>query len=235
MLNTIKSKLVFFAGASAVLLAISVTFSYFIAVGSIKEIMYNDVSTVAESLEKNLTYISNTNPEAIQQPEFKKMINSIKLGKSGYVFLMNDSGVLTVHSTSEGKNLAGQPHIDQIRQKKEGGIFEYKAVSTGQEKIVAFKYIKKWNMFVVPGVNKEDYFNQLKTSFLKWNAILGLVVVGILLGIATWITKSITGPINGMLRIFKNTGSNADNATDSRETRDLVCNLLQNMLSRDRK
>jgi len=235
MLNTIKSKLVFFAGISAVLLAISVTFSYFIAVGSIKEIMYNDVSAVAEALDKNLTYLSNTNPEAIQQPEFKKMINSIKLGKSGYVFLMNDLGVLTVHATSEGKNLSGQPHIDQIRQKKEGGIFEYKAVSTGQEKIVAFRYIKKWNMFVVPGVNKEDYFNQLKSSFLKWNAILGLVVIGILLGIATWITKSITGPINGMLRIFKNTGSSADNAADSRETRDLVCNLLQNMLSRDRK
>ena len=37
------------------------------------------------------------------------------------------------------------------------------------------------------------------------------------------------------LRIFKNTDSNTDNAADSRETRDLVCNLLQNMLSRDRK
>jgi len=234
MLNTIKSKLVFFAGVSAVLLAISVTFSYFIAVGSVKEIMYNDVSTVAESLEKNLNFIAATNPDAVQNAEFKKMINSIKLGKSGYVFMMNDDGVLTVHSTSEGKNLSGQTHIDQIRKKKEGGIFEYKAVSTGQEKIVAFKYIKKWNMFVVPGVNKEDYFTQLKSSFLKWNAVLGLVVIGILLGIAAWLTKSITGPIHGMLRIFKNTGSSQDNEIDSRELRGLVCNLLQNMLSRER-
>jgi methyl-accepting chemotaxis protein len=233
MLNTIKSKLVFFAGISAVLLALSVTFSYFIAVGSIKEIMYNDVSTVAESLEKNLNYISATNPEAIRQAEFKKMITSIKLGKSGYLFMMSPGGILTVHPTigEEGRNLSGQKHIDHIRNNKGGGIYEYKSVSTGQEKIVAFRYIKNWDMWIVPGVNKEDYFNQLKSSFLKWNAILGLVVIGLLLGVATWLTNSITGPIHGMLRIFKTTGDE----TNSKETRELVCNLLQNMLSRDRK
>jgi len=235
MLNTIKSKLIFFSVVCVVSIAVCVSFSYIIASASIQNIMENDVLTVADAMEKNISYIAKVKPEAYQDPEFKKMVYSVKIGKTGYPFMMNANGVLTVHPSSEGTGLAGQKHIDHIRANKAGGVYEYKASTTGQEKIVAFRYIKNWDMWIVPGVNKADYFEQLKSSFLKWNAIFGVVIIGILIGVSTWITKTITSPIRGMLRIFKNMDKDGKSSEgDSRETRDLICQLLENLLSRER-
>jgi methyl-accepting chemotaxis protein len=137
-----------------------------------------------------------------------------------------------VHSKDEGKNLAGQKHIDHIRNNKGGGIYEYTATTTGQDKIVAYRYISKWNLWIVPGVNKADYFEQLKSAFIKWNLVFGTIIIALLVVFSSWITRTVTGPLKGMLRIFKEKekGQVASTADDSDETRQLICGLLENML-----
>lgn len=232
MLNTIKAKLVFFSIISVILLAISITFSYLIAVSSIKTIMETDVASVAEALGKNINYISSIRPDAYKEDDFKKMICSVKVGKSGYLFMMDEQGNLVVHPKDEGRNLAGQKHIDHIRNHKGGGIYEYVSVSTGQDKIVAYRYISKWNLWIVPGVNKADYFEQLKLSFIKWNVFFGAILIALLIGFSSWITRTVTNPLKGMLRIFKEKEKGKETSTgdDSDETRALICGLLENML-----
>jgi methyl-accepting chemotaxis protein len=231
MLNTIKAKLVFFSIITVILLAISITFSYLIAVTSIKSIIKTDVESVADALEKSITYISSIRPDAYKEDDFKKMICSVKVGKSGYLFMMDEQGKLVVHPNDEGRNLAGQKHIDHIRSHKSNGIYEYISVSTGQDKIVAYRYISKWNLWIVPGVNKADYFQQLKQSFINWNMVFGAILIALLIGFSSWITRTVTNPLKGMLRIFRekeNTG--ASKQDDSEETRALICGLLENML-----
>jgi methyl-accepting chemotaxis protein len=233
MLNTIKAKLVFFSIISVALLAISITFSYLIAVSSIKTIMKTDVDSVADALEKNINYISSIRPDAYKEDDFKTMICSVKVGKSGYLFIMDAQGNLVVHPKDEGRNLAGQKHIDHIRNSKGGGgILEYLSVSTGQDKIVAYRYISKWNLWIVPGVNKADYFEQLKRSFINWNMIFGVILISLLIVFSTWITRTVTNPLKGMLRIFKEKekGKGTTSPDDSDETRALICGLLENML-----
>jgi methyl-accepting chemotaxis protein len=236
MLNTINAKLVFLSLISILFIALSVSFSYLIAVSSIKTLMESDVTSVADAMEKNLNYIATINPDAYKQADFKKMIYSIKIGKSGYPFMMDELGTLVVHPTQEGRNLAGQSHIDFIRNHKEKGILEYTAVTTGQQKIVAYRYIDKWNLWIVPGVNKADYFYQLKSSFLKWNLIFGVAIITILAVTSSWINRTVTKPLKGMLRIFANMGGNGTGSpaqsgmNDSRETRETVCRLLENLL-----
>jgi methyl-accepting chemotaxis protein len=238
MFNTIKAKLVLFSLVCIALIVISVSFSYIIAVATVKDIIKTDVTSVADSLDKNINYIASIRPDAYKEAEFKSMINSIKIGKSGYPFMMDSQGTLTVHRSDEGKSLAGLPHIDYIREHKDGGVYEYISKTTGQEKIVAFRYIKTWDMWIVPGVNKADYFDKLKLLFLKWNLIFGFVIIISLVIVSTWISRSITNPLQGMLRIFKNmdSGNTAANsgAVDSKETRQLICQLLENLLSRKR-
>jgi methyl-accepting chemotaxis protein len=232
MLNTINAKLFFLSLISIIFIALSVSFSYLIAVSSIKTLMESDVTSVADAMEKNLDYIATVNPEAYKQADFKKMIYAIKIGKSGYPFMMDELGTLVVHPSQEGRNLAGQPHIDFIRNHKGKGMMEYTAVTTGQQKIVAYRYIDKWNLWIVPGVNKADYFYQLKSSFLKWNLLFGVVIITILAFISAWINRTVTKPLKGMLRIFTNAGGNGkgDPAQESRETRETVCRLLENLL-----
>lgn len=232
MLNTIKAKLVFFSLICVLLFVVSISFSYMIAVSSIKTIMETDVTSVADALEKNINYIASIQPDAYKDADFKKMIYSVKIGKSGYPFMLDEKGTLVVHSKDEGKNLAGQKHIDHIRNDKGGGIYEYTATTTGQDKIVAYRYISKWNLWIVPGVNKADYFEQLKSSFIKWNLAFGTIIIALLVVFSSWITRTVTSPLKGMLRIFKEKekGQGAATPDDSDETRQLICGLLENML-----
>jgi len=132
-----------------------------------------------------------------------------------------------VHYKDEGSNLAGQKHIDHIRAHKEGGIFDYKSVTTGQEKIVAYRYIDKWGLWVVPGVNKADYFQQLKQLFIKWNVVFAVVLIIVMTLTSFWINRTVTNPLKGMLRIFKDTGGEAGSSAEARE---LVSRLLGNLL-----
>jgi methyl-accepting chemotaxis protein len=201
MLNTIKSKLVLLSFLSFVAVGLSVILSYFIAVHEIKIIMRNDVDAVANSLEKSIDYIAEIKPEAYKDKDFKQFIYDVKLGKSGYVFMMNADGIMSVHATNEGANLSGNKHIDFIKNHKEPGILEYASVSTGQEKIVAYRYIEPWGLWVVPGVNKADYFDQLKGNFLKWN-ISFVVLISILLLVASFrIIRGISVPIMSAVEV----------------------------------
>ena len=100
--------------------------------------MENDVLTVADAMEKNINYISRIKPDAYQDADFKKMVYSVKIGKSGYPFMMNANGVLTVHPKNEGDSLAGQKHIDHIRANKAGGIMNIRLQLPVKRRLLLF-------------------------------------------------------------------------------------------------
>ena len=201
MLNTIKSKFIFnlLVGVSAVI--VSVIVAYFIATSSIKDIMTNDLSTVADALEKNVNYIAQIEPNAYKEDDFKNGIKSIKIGESGYVYFINADGVMTIHPKDEGKNKAGHDYIDHIRADKAGGIYEYVSATTGQDKIAAYRYIPAWDMWVIPGINKADYFDALRASFFKWFLFLGSLLTALLISINYISGKSILEPIYQLDRV----------------------------------
>jgi methyl-accepting chemotaxis protein len=122
MFKSIKAKLVLFSILGFLAVALSVSVSYFIAVREIKSIMMADVGAVADALEKSIDYIATVRPDAYKDKDFKQFIYSVKIGKSGYPFMLDDQGTLVVHHKEEGKNLAGQPHIDHIRSHRESGF-----------------------------------------------------------------------------------------------------------------
>jgi methyl-accepting chemotaxis protein len=193
--NTIKSKFIFNLVAAVGAILASVIVAYFIATSSIHEIMTNDLVTVADALEKNVNYIAEINPKAYEEAAFKEGIKSIKIGASGYVYFINSAGVMTIHPKDEGQNKSGHDYIDHIRADKAGGIYEYVSATTGQDKIAAYRYIPTWDMWVIPGINKADYFEALKASFFKWFLVLGTVLTAILISINYISGKSILGPI----------------------------------------
>lgn len=202
-MNTVKSKLMLFSAISFLSVAISVVFSYVIALSEVRQLMEKDVATVAEALANSISYTVSVKPDAMKDPAFHQAVYSVKIGKSGYPFLLDTAGTLIVHPKDEGKNLAGEKHIDYIRSHKEGGVYEYTSTTTGQDKMVAFRYIKALDAWVVPGVNKADYFSELKMDFLKWNLILGVTVFVLLMVTGIWITRSITHPLGAMLVMLK--------------------------------
>lgn len=195
LFNTIKAKFIVNLVAAVGAILISVIVAYFIAVGSIKTIMTSDLNTVADALEKNVNYIAQIKPKAYEDEAFKDDIKSMKVGKSGYVYFINAEGVMTIHPKDEGKNKAGHDYIDHIRADKAGGIYEYVSATTGQDKIAAYRYIAAWDMWVIPGINKADYFEELKSSFFKWFLLLGSALTALLIAINYFSGTSILRPI----------------------------------------
>ncbi|HJV36331.1 methyl-accepting chemotaxis protein [Geomonas sp.] len=201
MWQSIKAKLILLVGLGFLAVALTVTVSYLIAVREIKTIMQTDVSAVADSLEKSIDYIASVKPDAKDDPAFKKFVYGVKIGKSGYAFMLDQQGTLVVHHQDEGKNLAGQPHIDWIRTHPESGVYEYTAKTTGQDKMVAYRYLRPWGLWIVPGVNKADYFDQLKANFLKWNIRCSAVIILLLSAASLRIIRGISAPIRSAVGV----------------------------------
>ena len=200
-LRTIKGKYVFNLLAAIIAIFISVIVAYFIAMGSIKNIMQKDINTIADSLEQMVHHIAKLDPKAYEHKGFKDAIHEIVIGKSGYVYIMDADGVLIVHPKKEGKSLRGEDYADHILADKNGGVFEYVSATTSQEKIAAYRYIQEWDMWIIPGVNKADYYDDLQDSFYLWFSILGSFLVIVLVSINYTTGVSILNPITRLSEV----------------------------------
>ena len=189
MFPTIKSKFLFNLITALVSLSVSIIIAYNISISSIHSMMVEDIKTVAVALEGPLKFIAKNNPRGYTQTSFKDEIHKVVVGKSGYVYIMDSKGTLLVHPKKEGKSLATTSYGKYILSHKEGGTYEYVSSTTGQEKVVAFKYIPEWDAFVIPGVNKADYFEQLHQEFVIYFGLI-LIISITLLGFINYSTGS---------------------------------------------
>lgn len=169
---TIKGKFLLNLAVGIVSLLISVAIAYFISIASIHIIMVNDTVSTAKSLQSTLEYIASKDPKGYADLSLKQKLNSLVIGKTGYVYLIDSKGLLLIHPTKEGENFAGHDYGAYIISHPEGGTYEYHSSSSGQEKIAAFEYIPQWDAWIVPGVNKADYFEELQEKFALYFGLL---------------------------------------------------------------
>ena len=197
MFSSIKYK--FIANLLLSLLCVigSIFCAYFISVSEIKTLMVNDLNTLSDALHHEIDYIATLEPKAFEHKAFKEKIYATKIGKSGYVYFIDKEGTMRIHHTSEGKNYAGHDYIDHIRS-HENGVYEYTSATTKQTKVVAFRYIKAWDLWMIPGINKADYLDEIRNKFIFWfSIILGFLIV-ILSSINYLIGKNI---FNGIIEL----------------------------------
>ena len=187
MFQTIKSKFILNLLVAVVSLVITLVLAYSLAVSNIKKIMINDVSTISKIIANGMIYLSKNDKEAYKKEAYKKLIHDMKVGISGYVYLIAEDGTLLIHPKKEGKNLKNTSYGAYITSHKEGGTYEYISSTTGQEKLAAFTYIPLWNAWIVPGVNKADYFDDINSEFLKYFTFLFILQI-VLLGVLNFLT-----------------------------------------------
>lgn len=201
LLKTIRAKFIANLVISVLAIFFSIVVAYFIAVKDVRTIMVMDLNSVVNALASQITFYADSHPEGWKDKTFKKSITSVKIGKSGYVYLVDKEGTFVVHPSKEGSNFAGEDYVDYIRTHREGGIYEYVSAATGQDKIAAFRYIAPWGVWVVPGVNKADYLEQIKRSFLLWFALLGAGMIAVLATINYLTGMSVLRPVEELDRV----------------------------------
>ncbi len=86
-----------------------------------------------------------------------------------------------MHPTKEGGSFANNDYGSYIIKHPEGGTYEYTSEVTGQDKMVAFEYIPQWDAWIVPGVNKADYFDELERQFALYFGLLVTFFAGLMI------------------------------------------------------
>ena len=178
--------------------------SFFIAKKNIEILINKDLESVGLSVFNLSSFYAKNNPKGYENKEFKDAIKEIKIGKSGYIYFVDESGKIIIHPTIEGKNLASLDFIQKIISSNDkSGIIEYYTDVTNQDKIIYYKYIPEWKMWVVPGINKEDYVKDIYVEFFYKIVLLGAFIIILQLIIFYLITRGITKQIKDFSSHFR--------------------------------
>ncbi|WP_419677700.1 methyl-accepting chemotaxis protein [Aliarcobacter lanthieri] len=201
MSNSKKLLLTMFFNIAALVFIITVSFT--IANKNINNLIKKDLETIGSSIYSLSSIFIKNGSKAYENKEFKDAINSIKIGKSGYVYFIDETGKIVIHPSIEGQNLANLDFIQKILSDKNSGIIEYYTDVTNQDKIIFYKYIPEWKVWLVPGINKDDYVKDIYFEFFYKIVILGIILIIIQIFVFFITSRGITKNINNFILYFK--------------------------------
>ena len=83
-----------------------------------------------------------------------EMVSSAKVGKTGYMYIMDSNGVLLQHPTSIGKSILSHDFTKEMVEKKNGFIvYNWE----GRDKVTSYKYNADLDWIIASGAYFEDY------------------------------------------------------------------------------
>jgi len=121
----------------------------------------------------------------------RSQILAKKVGKTGYMYVMNSKGDVIFHPNSEGKSFANEDFGKQIMDTKKGFV-EY--FWEGKKKIASYGYYPEKDWIVVSGSYLSDFMD---TLYNIRNLVVIAVVVSSIIGalMILWLAKSISDPL----------------------------------------
>jgi len=149
---------------------------------------------------------------------FRDEIKGIKVGKTGYVYVIDSKGTLVIHPAKEGENIleskdsAGFKYIqtmisDALRLRPgEVGTIRYPWVNPElgetkpRVKINRYIYFKPWDWIIAAGSYEEEIYQSMGDVE---RFTIAVVIVAVLVGLSLTIalSKVLTGPVQALTRI----------------------------------
>lgn len=127
----------------------------------------------------------------------KEKISKIKIGETGYVFVINNKGDLLIHPTAEGKNIGNLAHIKEIIKNKNGVVSYYQQTAgngKNQKKLAYYRYLPRNGWYVVGGSYESEIFSSLRS--IEWTILLSFLVAVILIFfLVTLLSRMLARPI----------------------------------------
>ncbi|WP_303721344.1 cache domain-containing protein [Malonomonas rubra] len=161
--------------------------------------------------------------ETYEDPKFEQkamqtlanQIKSKKVGKTGYIFCMDNTGTLTIHPDEEGRNISGvrdsnhRPFIAEMLQKKDGWIrypWRNKGEAKERMKIVRYRYFKPWDWIVAVGSYEDEFYST--ANALKWRIATHVFLLPLIIGLIAaalvfLASKMLTDPIHQMITVIR--------------------------------
>ncbi|MCP3941900.1 MAG: response regulator [Desulfobacteraceae bacterium] len=148
--------------------------------------------------------------------QFKESILAFKSGKTGYAFVMDETGMALIHPRLQGSNLLEQaedtsPFVRQMLDQKNGKLrYFWKNPDENRlrEKIVIFKNLPQFKWIVGSTSYVEEVFSPLKTFKTILAAVLIITLLSTVI-LTFFISRSITRPLDKLIQKLE-AGSRGD-------------------------
>ncbi|QZY55188.1 Cache 3/Cache 2 fusion domain-containing protein [Crassaminicella profunda] len=122
----------------------------------------------------------------------EKTLNDIKIGKTGYVYVMNSKGDVLVHPNIKGENLSSFAFSQKIIKTK-NGIIEYEF--QGVSKMASYKYFAPWDLYIIATANYDD-LKSSSISIFKTTLFIGIFISLICVIVSLFVANTLVQPIN---------------------------------------
>lgn len=133
----------------------------------------------------------------------EKTLDDIKIGKTGYVYIMNSNGDVLLHPNLKGKNIIEFDSSKKIIKNKIG-VVDY--TSNGIHKLAAYKYYEPYDWYIVTTANYDDLEASSK-SLLHITVLVGIVILLISTILAILFADTIVKPINKLKNCMQIAGN----------------------------
>lgn len=122
----------------------------------------------------------------------EKTISSIRLGKTGYAYVLDAEGNKVIYPYGKEKNVRYSEIVEKMRSNTSGRIeYTYKGV----KKVGYYKYFEPWHLYVVTMVNYEEVASSYN-SIIVTTIITGLVIIVFAGIIAVFLANTLLKPIS---------------------------------------
>jgi len=163
-----------------------------------------------------------------------KTLSNIKLGKTGYAYILDYEGNVVIHPSDGGKNVSDYDFVQQMHTEKSGTI-EY--TYNGVKKLGYYQYFEAWHWYIVTTADYEELNSSAKSILTTTIATGGIIIVlgGI---IALFLANTLVKPIN-KLKSCMEIASKGDLTIrcniDSKDEIGVLANSFNNMLAENKR
>ncbi|NRT71205.1 Cache 3/Cache 2 fusion domain-containing protein [Clostridium beijerinckii] len=163
-----------------------------------------------------------------------KTLSNIKLGKTGYAYILDSEGNVILHPSDSGKNVSDYDFVQKMHNEK-SGMIEY--TYNGVKKLGYYQYFEAWHWYVVTTADYEELNSSAKSILTTTIATGGIIIVlgGI---IALFLANTLVKPIN-KLKSCMEIASKGDLTIrcniDSKDEIGVLANSFNNMLAENKR
>ncbi|WP_028874572.1 methyl-accepting chemotaxis protein [Tepidiphilus margaritifer] len=147
--------------------------------------------------------------------KFRDSVASIKIGETGYVYVLDKDGYLRFHPSLEGKNIRqmrdanGFDFIGEMLEKK-NGIIRYQWIDPGKdkprEKVAAYAYFPEWDWLVVSSAYVDELAEDLFGNILR-NSLASIGEAVLLALVMVWLVRRALRPLDTFVMVTERMAS----------------------------
>ncbi|MFC1504557.1 cache domain-containing protein, partial [Spirochaetota bacterium] len=138
--------------------------------------------------------------------EARKLFPLLKVGETGFTFIIDNEGTFLVHPEAEGGNkIEEAPYIREMLEKK-GGYLRYRSAETKKRKTVSYKYLLVFDWIVALEASEKEFYFYFRLFRILLLVLSAVFIIFIILT-RTGAVKYIKMPIQEILDHINAVGS----------------------------